>query len=119
MHGVVCIGAPSTIYDVLVLSFFLSRLRWHLPGLPELSLKPLLLLLHLPAGLPFFSHKIAIDYTWYVHFILLLWANVCTKVPGIMYEHVAVNHLLFQVLHNPATQVRAHHRATTQASRQT
>ena len=74
VHGAVCIGAPSTIRTP-ILSFCLNRIRWHLTGLSEMSLTRLLLL-HFSASFPFsFLQNSHI----YVHFILLLWANLCTK----------------------------------------
>ena len=74
MHGVVCIGAPSTIYLFRV-SSSAGSIGTYLASQSS-HLNVFLLLLHLPAGLPFFSYKMAM----YVHFILLLWANFCTKV---------------------------------------
>ena len=98
----------STFHYKLILSFFLSGLRWHLPGLSDLSLKRLFLLLHLRAGLSF-SYKIAIYFeVCSFHFPLV--GQFLYK--SMMYEHVAVEHLLFQVLQH-RKHYTAHHKRLT------
>ena len=103
------------------MSFFLSGLRWHLPGLSELPLKQRLLLLFAGECFPFFSLCFGrAIYMYILCFLGLAFAHVRACYRGastvLQYRTHSRQHSTLSP-RKAANQVRAHQSAITQASR--